>query len=219
MPGDGWTLQGPNRAQVPLTEHRPMGEQQDGHPALTPCPREGQDLLPGKVGGRGNGGRAGSGPAPPGARLLVWGVSKGKTITFQHKKAGGCQALLLVGEQRSTGAHMGPNRDRATWGHVRPALAMPTRSRTPQCHQHGCCDVSVPKDLAVRSQESTCLPSARRGLSPSLGQVHIRALPVASGPPGAVQPLCTGVYFGFNIQGSTQGVCSPAGAQDGLCWG
>lgn len=170
-------------------------------------------------GGRGNGGRAGSGPAPPGARLLVWGVPKGKTITFQHKKTSGCQALLLVGEQRSTAAHIGPNRDRATWGHVGPALAMPTRSRTPQCHQHGCCDASVPKDLAVGSQESTCLPSARRGLSPSLGQVPIRALPVASGPPGAVQPLCTGVYFGFNIQGSTQGVCSPAGAQDGLCWG
>lgn len=65
---DRWTLQGPNRAWVPLMHHQPAGDQQDGHPRLTPCPLEGQSLLQGEVGGRGDGEWAGSSPTPTDAR-------------------------------------------------------------------------------------------------------------------------------------------------------
>lgn len=32
----------------------------------------------------------------------------------------------MAGQQRCTGTHMGPDRDRAIWGHIRPAVAMQT---------------------------------------------------------------------------------------------
>lgn len=54
---------------------------------------------------------------------LVWCVPKSKSIAFQHKKPGRCQTLLMVEEQGSAGTHVGPDRDRATLGHIGPALA------------------------------------------------------------------------------------------------
>lgn len=32
----------------------------------------------------------------------------------------------MAGQERSTATHMGPDRDRAIWGHIRPAVAMQT---------------------------------------------------------------------------------------------